>query len=218
MVLDGLLLEYWERRYPDEAPKPLSRLTLDSATNNCLGAICADVQLYDFLVGGNDAVWSEIHDSVLHINGTVLSGRSTGQFWEHCRINKCLGDLLESIFGAVYVDSGFSWVLTRHVFDKLVAPVLDSHVALGQLWVHPRNILDQVTGSICRDVDVKRVTLESDPIHTFEVQIHGVTLTSSTDSKEEWAKRLVAQQALDILAQDPKLLRRMCNCGASKRT
>ncbi|KAF9185900.1 hypothetical protein BGZ49_004238 [Haplosporangium sp. Z 27] len=55
---------------------------------------------------------------------------------------------------------------------------------------------------------------ESDLIHTFQVQIHGVTLTSSTGSKKERAKRLAAQQALDILAQDSKSLRKMCNCEA----
>ncbi|KAF9180116.1 hypothetical protein BGZ49_005063, partial [Haplosporangium sp. Z 27] len=217
-VLDGLLLEYWENRCPDEKPKALARLTTDSATNNCLGAICIDKKLFSFMLGGSDAFWSEIHDSVLSVRG-ALSSRPTAQFWEHCRIDKCLGDLIEGIFGAVYVDSGFRWLSVKAVFNNLIAPVLDSNVVVDQLWTHPRNRLMNATQSICKDVCIKRVTKKKSHVHTFEVKVHGVTLVSASDSKQEWVTRLVCQQALDMLASDPKLIRRMCCCGgAQKRT
>ncbi|KAF9345377.1 hypothetical protein BGX26_003220 [Mortierella sp. AD094] len=137
MVLAGLLFEYWQGRYPDESSSTLTKLTVDSATNNCLGAICINLGLYDFLLEVDNDLQSEIQSSVSSLLGALASGNSQGQYWENCRIDKSLGDLIGSVFGAIYVDSGFNWLMVRSVFGWLVAPTLNSNVSLSNMWVHP---------------------------------------------------------------------------------
>ncbi|KAF9359104.1 Dicer-like protein 1 [Mortierella sp. AD094] len=122
----GLLLEYWDHRYPHESSNNLRTLATWSATNNCLGMICMGLQLYDFMLGASDDIRSDIRESVWNVHDAVVAGRNAGQFWEDCRITKCLGDL----FGAVYVDPGFDWAFTKHVFTRAVALLLNVNVSL----------------------------------------------------------------------------------------
>ncbi|KAJ1668479.1 Dicer-like protein 1 [Coemansia sp. RSA 1813] len=57
--------------------------------------------------------------------------------WNLVEPPKVLGDIFESLIGAVYVDSGMSNDIAKRFYDRLLSPFLDRFVDSGQLSLHP---------------------------------------------------------------------------------
>ncbi|KAJ2554588.1 Dicer-like protein 1, partial [Coemansia sp. RSA 1933] len=57
--------------------------------------------------------------------------------WNLVEPPKVLGDILESLVGAVYVDSGMDNDVAKKLYDRLLSPFLDRFVDSGQLSLHP---------------------------------------------------------------------------------
>ncbi|KAJ2798513.1 Dicer-like protein 1, partial [Coemansia guatemalensis] len=57
--------------------------------------------------------------------------------WNVVQAPKILGDILESLFGAVYVDSGMKHKTIKRLYKRLLCPFLDRFVDTGKLSLNP---------------------------------------------------------------------------------
>ena len=150
--------------------------------------------------------------------------------------------------GALYVGDNFQETNASRFFHGVFKQFLDAHVRLQTLSKHPRvTLLELLQAEGCQNSDVvKRPAIRQNTAVLMEgtvhrasaggvpipsrfrnvltsapstVVIHGQVVTSAMDPSAEIATRRASLQALDMLASDPGLLARMCDCksGSSKK-
>ena len=83
---------------------------------------------------------------------------------------QALSDVVESIFGAVYVSDNFSPSGSEAFFDRVLKPFYDQHITLQTLSHHPTKILFELFQSQgCQEFEIiKDVTPADANNHTAE--------------------------------------------------
>jgi endoribonuclease Dicer len=69
------------------------------------------------------------------------SNEDIGEYWSDLDVPKVLSDVVESIIGAIFVDSGFNFDVVQGAFDFFMRPFLDKHIQSETLKVHPLKTL-----------------------------------------------------------------------------
>ena len=139
---------------------------------------------------------------------------------------------------AIYVSEGYDIAGAEKFFNDLLTPFFDRHIRLQTLSDHPNttltdffhaggcqqhSVVKQADGSIVR-CDGKRaltlVPVATDSLHAFApaVVVHGITLSSASDPLSNSALRKAAMAALDVLANDPGFMTRICDCRATRQS
>lgn len=77
--------------------------------------------------------------------------------------HKALSDVVESIFGAVYVSDNFSPVGSEAFFDRVLKPFFDKHITLQTLSHHPTKVLFELFQSQgCQDFEMVKEVMGVD--------------------------------------------------------
>ncbi|RUP43826.1 ribonuclease III domain-containing protein [Jimgerdemannia flammicorona] len=140
-VLDFLVIRYLFNKYPNAAPGIMTELKDASVNNHILGAICLRVGLHRHVAHFSSKLVGAITQFVTAVSEMDKNGECVGEYWSDLDVPKVLSDVVESMLGAVFVDSGFRTEAVEHMFAKWVEPVLDKHVTPETLKVHPLKLL-----------------------------------------------------------------------------
>ncbi|KAL5217946.1 hypothetical protein ABZP36_018630 [Zizania latifolia] len=123
-VLDHLFTVYYYRKYPECTPGLLTDLRSASVNNNCYAHAAVKSGLHQHILHSS----SELHRKMsyyLENFGQSFTGPSHG--WEAgIGLPKVLGDVIESIAGAIYLDSKCDkevvWTSMKHLLEPLATP------------------------------------------------------------------------------------------------
>ncbi|CAM6115089.1 unnamed protein product [Calypogeia fissa] len=128
-VLDYLITVYLYEAYPDIQPGLLTDLRSLTASNECFADVAVRNHLHKFLFYENTHLAEQIKEFV------QLKKNRKEHFhgWESDKSPKVLGDLLESLAGAVLVDTAFDTDKVWSVFEPLLQPI----VTPEKLHLHP---------------------------------------------------------------------------------
>ncbi|KAF9348431.1 hypothetical protein BGX26_000163 [Mortierella sp. AD094] len=116
-ALDFLAAMYWLERDRMMDEGVLRKKIRDGTTNSALGAVCIELGLYRSLrhVG--------LNHEILMGEQAVEGLERIPQYWDDKAIPKvCFANVIESAFGAVFIDSGFNLQATQRLFDKIACP------------------------------------------------------------------------------------------------
>lgn len=140
-VLDFLVIRYLFHKYPVAVPGVMTELKDASVNNQILGAICLHVGLHRHVIHFSAKLVGAITQFATVVAEMRKRGECTGEYWSELDVPKVLSDVVESMLGAVFVDSGFQIEAVQQVFAKWVQPMLDNHVTPETLKVHPLKTL-----------------------------------------------------------------------------
>ncbi|KAF9086214.1 Dicer-like protein 1 [Mortierella sp. AD031] len=150
-ILDMLVANYWAHRYPVSGPGVLHEIKSASINNQTLGVLCIQLGLHRHILHASSILGNDINRAVQQINDakeealstgtTTARGEPVGEYWHEFNLTKVLGDVLESVFGAVYVDSGWDFAVVQDLFDRAVLPTLRDHISIKTLTRHPVVVL-----------------------------------------------------------------------------
>uniref|UniRef100_A0A0E0GQ45 Uncharacterized protein n=1 Tax=Oryza nivara TaxID=4536 RepID=A0A0E0GQ45_ORYNI len=123
-ILDHLFTEYYYSKYPDCTPELLTDLRSASVNNNCYAHAAVKSGLNKHILHSS----SELHRKMsyyLEEFGQSFTGPSYG--WEAgIGLPKVLGDVIESIAGAIYLDSKCDkevvWRSMKRLLEPLATP------------------------------------------------------------------------------------------------
>lgn len=118
-------------------------------SNKTIAAICALSGLHVYiqcgsreLIGNIDAHAAKISELKKAEDALAKQeGRSPGQFWLDVETPKVIGDVVESIIGAMYVCDGYELHGVQRFFDKMFKPFYEHHIHLHTLAQHPTKSL-----------------------------------------------------------------------------
>ncbi|KAJ2082236.1 Dicer-like protein 1 [Coemansia sp. RSA 988] len=113
--------------------------------------------------------------------------------WNVVQAPKILGDLFESLFGAVYLDSGMKHKAIKRVYERLLTPFLDQFVDTGKLSLNP--VMQSLL--VCQGWGCTMITWESTTNanlldfmvkYSCDVKVHGQTLCTGVGESSRQAK------------------------------
>ncbi|KAG0246227.1 Dicer-like protein 1 [Mortierella sp. GBA43] len=245
-VLDMLVARHWVHKYPISGPGKLHAIKSASINNQILGVMCIQLGLHKHLLHMSSELSSDIKRAVELLEDAMEDAESTpagepvGEFWEEFNYPKVLGDILESLIAAVYVDSDFDFGAVERVFERCIKPVLQKYLSLDTLKGHPvealmirlqnggctQIVVKNITESLTEPTSESQDTTTSDlgtfwstdhdkpvvPLQTHAVLIHGNIIATHVHTQTVVGRREVAKKVHKLLDEDPELLSRYCDC------
>ncbi|KAI0649982.1 ribonuclease III [Trametes meyenii] len=223
-ILDFLVARHIFERHPHLSPGGLTLLKGAMVSNRALAAVCVHLDLHRHLNAASEQLAGTIRRYVEQLgelrareyDAAARENRLPGQYWLEMPMEppKCLSDVVESVIGALYVCDGFFEVGVGRFFDAVFKPFMDAHVRLQTLSANPKvTLLELLQAEGCqRHAVVKKPHERQNMPIEMEVRVHDHVIAEATDSSATIATRKVSLAALDVLANDPELLARLCDC------
>ncbi|KAG0311341.1 Endoribonuclease Dicer [Dissophora globulifera] len=117
--------------YPKDQTKVTMNLAILSVCNATLGMLCLETGLYQHIqhataMNPHEAAFASVRVRMQDARRNALD--LDGAYWLQCKIPKVLADVMESVFGAVFLDSGCQFAPVCELFMRLMEPTLRKHL------------------------------------------------------------------------------------------
>ncbi|KAI0220906.1 Dicer-like protein 1 [Massospora cicadina] len=226
-VLDYFVVSYLFHKYPDVSPGCITEMKDACVSNNTLAAIMETLDLHRHILHFSTKLMRAMEEFMLIMSElrtqweAAKEGTPKGEYWFDINAPKVISDVLEAIIGAVFVDSGFDVDAAHGIFTRLIQPLYDDHIAPYHVIVHPVIQLTrfvhrfgcQKLDIVCDTLDVEEKLLRPQETHvTCMIKVHGHVLATHSGVVVKAARKYAAQDVLDRIKKDPKLLHPLCDC------
>ncbi|PVF99771.1 hypothetical protein CPB86DRAFT_756304 [Serendipita vermifera] len=220
-ILDFLVIQHIFDLYGRLSPGALTLLKGSMVSNSCLAAVSVHYGLHKFLMIESNGIKRAIEQYVPELEekkraeyeAADREGRPRGQYWLDVEPPKSIADVVESIFGALYVSDGFKLKGVQAMYDTLLKPFYDQHISLKTMSHHPTKILFELLQSQgCQEFEMTRRLDKAAQLIRCEIVVHDVILAIGADSSATVASKYASFEALDALEGDPDFMPRVCDC------
>ena len=131
-ILDFCMLEYFYNKYPELQPGDLATLKSSSVNNEFLGFACVQLGIHEYL------------PPIFKDNDLVRYVSERGDMYERDHeAPKVLADILEAIFGAIFIDSEEGFQLTCSKVLNLLGPLIDEYSTPDVIQRCPMRMLNE---------------------------------------------------------------------------
>lgn len=139
-LLDYYVTTYIYQGHPTATPSILHSLRKSSVNHHILSVICLKMKLHKHIVYSAGSIAAAVMKFEYDHQRVVDSGEDVDEYWLALDPPKMLSDVVESLLGAMLVDSGFDVNRVQVFFNRWIKPVLDQHVSLGTMREHPMSL------------------------------------------------------------------------------
>ncbi|KAJ6805137.1 endoribonuclease Dicer-like protein 1-like [Iris pallida] len=123
-VLDHLITRHLFFTYTDLPPGRLTDLRAAAVNNENFARVAVKHKLHLHLRHGSTALEAQIRDFVKDVRDELLKPGFNSFGLGDCKAPKVLGDIVESIAGAIFLDSGRDTSVVWRVFQPLLHPMV----------------------------------------------------------------------------------------------
>lgn len=189
-VLDHLITRHLFFTYTDLPPGRLTDLRAAAVNNENFARVAVKHGLHTHLRHGSSALETQIRDFVKDIKSELdkpgVNSFGLGDF----KAPKVLGDIVESIAGALFLDNGLCADEVWQVFEPLLQPM----VTQDTLPMHPVRELQERCQQQAEGLEYK--SSRAGNLATVEVFIDGVQVGLAQNPQKKMAQKLAARNAL----------------------
>ncbi|CAI0380188.1 unnamed protein product [Linum tenue] len=206
-VLDYLITVHLYKKYPDISPGLLTDMRSASVNNECYAQSAIKNGLHKHILHASQKLHKDISRCISYLK-ELSSGPSFG--WEsETSCPKVLGDVIESLAGAILVDSGYN----KEVVFRSIMPLLEPLVSPGTLRLEPVRELNEFCQ---REQFVQRnpVVSREDGLTSITIQVEAngaIFAHTSSAADRKTAKRLASKEVLKALKGNDARLAFMAN-------
>ncbi|XP_010474687.1 PREDICTED: endoribonuclease Dicer homolog 1-like [Camelina sativa] len=194
-VLDHLITRHLFFTYTSLPPGRLTDLRAAAVNNENFARVAVKHKLHLYLRHGSSALEKQIRDFVKEVQ-TESSKPGFNSFGlGDCKAPKVLGDIVESIAGAIFLDSGKDTTAAWKVFQPLLQPMVTPET----LPMHPVRELQERCQQQAEGLEYK--ASRSGNTATVEVFIDGVQIGVAQNPQKKMAQKLAARNALAALKE-----------------
>lgn len=195
-VLDHLITQHLFFSYKDLPPGRLTDLRAAAVNNENFARVAVKHTLHTHLRHGSTALETQIRDFVKDIKAELdkpgVNSFGLGDF----KAPKVLGDIVESIAGAIFLDNGLCTDGVWKVFEPLLQPM----VTQDTLPMHPVRELQERCQQQAEGLEYKSSRVGN--LATVEVFIDGVQVGLAQNPQKKMAQKLAARNALVKLKEN----------------
>ncbi|KAM7272342.1 hypothetical protein ACFE04_027005 [Oxalis oulophora] len=192
-VLDYLITLHFYEQYPGLTPGKLTDMRSASVNNDCYAQSAMKAELHKHILHTSHELYKKVIEAVK--NFETLSLESTFGWESDSSLPKVLGDVIESLAGAILVDSGYN----KEVVFRSIRPLLEPLITPDTVRVHPVKELMELCSKEHFPITI---SINPDKSVTVEIEAYGskISHTSTADDKKT-AKRLACKAALMSLKE-----------------
>ncbi|KAL8138311.1 hypothetical protein V2J09_004312 [Rumex salicifolius] len=194
-VLDHLITRHLFFSYTDLPPGRLTDLRAAAVNNENFARVAVKHNLHVHLRHGSSALEKQIRDFVKEVQNELLKAQYNSFGLGDCKAPKVLGDIVESIAGAIFLDSGRDSSVVWKVFEPLLQPMVTPET----LPMHPVRELQERCQQHAEGLEYK--ASREGNLATVEVYIDGVQLGVAQNVQKKMAQKLAARNALTTLKE-----------------
>ncbi|KAM5555821.1 endoribonuclease Dicer [Rosa sericea] len=192
-VLDHLITKHLFFTYTNLPPGRLTDLRAAAVNNENFARVAVKHNLHLHLRHGSSALERQIHDFVKEAANELTKPGFNSFGLGDCKAPKVLGDIIESIAGAIFLDSGRNTAVVWKVFQPLLQPMVTPET----LPMHPVRELQERCQQQAEGLEYK--ASRSGNLATVEVLIDGVKVGIAQNPQKKMAQKLAARNALAAL-------------------
>ncbi|KAG8390726.1 hypothetical protein BUALT_Bualt01G0113400 [Buddleja alternifolia] len=196
-VLDYCITMHLYHKYPGLSPGLLTDLRSASVNNDCYAQSTVKVGLYKHILHASTELHRQIANTVHSFDDLCLT--STFGWESETTFPKVLGDVIESLGGAILVDSGYN---KDTVFESM-RPLLEPLVTPATLRLHPIRELTELCQK--EHYNLKKPLFSSQngvACVTVEVEANGVVhKMTCSEADKKTAKKLAHKAVLKSLKE-----------------
>ncbi|KAK7246158.1 hypothetical protein RIF29_41018 [Crotalaria pallida] len=193
-VLDFLITMHFNEKYPGLSPGQLTDMRSACVNNDCYARSAIKAGLHKHVLHASQ----ELQRHILNTVNTLELASSSSFGWEsETSFPKVLGDIIESLAGAILVDSGYD----KEVVWKSIRPLLEPLITPETLKLHPVRELIELCQKEGYNHNMKGSNNEGVICARIEVDVNGVIQQYEYNGKvdKKTAKKLVCKEALKSL-------------------
>ncbi|CAL2242212.1 unnamed protein product [Prunus armeniaca] len=192
-VLDHLITRHLFFTYTNLPPGRLTDLRAAAVNNENFARVAVKHKLHLHLRHGSSALEKQIHDFVKEVQNELSKPGFNSFGLGDCKAPKVLGDIFESIAGAIFLDSGRDTAVVWKVFQPLLHPMVTPET----LPMHPVRELQERCQQQAEGLEYKAT--RSGNLATVEVFIDGIQMGIAQNPQKKMAQKLAARNALAAL-------------------
>ncbi|CEP11830.1 hypothetical protein [Parasitella parasitica] len=206
-VLDFCVTNYLFKKYRTAPPGILHDLRKSCVNNDILGVLCVQLGLHVHIRHFSTA----FPTAVEQFQQLVLDSQDKeGEYWLNFNPPKILSDVVESLIGAVYVDSGFNLDPIEKLFDRILGPLLDEHISISMIQEHPVGKLKCMVQEFgCTHCETRNIYTKEQHCVVF---VHGEAYASGSGINTKEAKKQAAANACQRIQDLPDEFIAKCTC------
>ncbi|XP_068342103.1 endoribonuclease Dicer homolog 2-like [Pyrus communis] len=196
-VLDYMITAYFYYTYPGMmSPRFLTDMRSASVNNDCYARSAVKAGLHEHILA-SDIVHRNIDSTVNNFG--LLSTESTFGFESETSFTTVLGDIVEALAGAIFVDSGYDKQIVFQSIRRLLEPLVSPET----LRLHPgRDFNDYCQKKHYNVQKLVQCFQNGEAMVTIEVEAEGVTYKhTSTASNKITARKLAQKKVLRSLKE-----------------
>ncbi|XAR65808.1 Ribonuclease III [Bertholletia excelsa] len=191
-VLDYLVTVHLYHKYPGMSPGLLTDMRSASVNNDCYAQSAVRAGLHKHILHASQQLHNHIIEAV---HSFQQSPEATTFGWEsQTTCPKALGDIIESLAGAILIDSGYN----KEIVFQSIRPLLEPMITPQTVKLHPVRELNDLCH---KEHYVKQKTVVSSgstSTVTIKIEANGITYEHShTASDRKVANKLACKAALD---------------------
>ncbi|XP_010485668.1 PREDICTED: endoribonuclease Dicer homolog 2-like isoform X2 [Camelina sativa] len=195
-VLDYLITKHLYDKYPCMTPGLLTDMRSASVNNECYAQVAVKANLDKHILHAS-------HDLHKHISRTVSefersSLQSTFGWESDVSFPKVLGDVIESLAGAIFVDSGYN----KGVVFASIKPLLGCMITPETVKLHPVRELTELCQKAQFELSKAKGFKNGEAYFTVEVKAKEMSFAHTAEaSDKKMAKKLAYKQVLNSLTE-----------------
>ncbi|GMH17328.1 hypothetical protein Nepgr_019169 [Nepenthes gracilis] len=197
-VLDHLITRHLFFTYTDLPPGRLTDLRAAAVNNENFARVAVKHKLHVHLRHGSSALERQILDFVKEVHDELSKPGFNSFGLGDCKAPKVLGDIVESIAGAIFLDSGRDTSVVWRVFQPLLHPMVTPET----LPMHPVRELQERCQQQAEGLEYKAT--RNGNLATVEVYVDGVSIGMAQNPQKKMAQKLAARNALLVLKEKEK--------------
>ncbi|OZJ04712.1 hypothetical protein BZG36_01815 [Bifiguratus adelaidae] len=221
-VLDFCTIRRYFYKHLNCSPGQITDLKDASVSNAFLGAVCYKLKLFMHIKHLSQPLLGALTEWCEKYELLDWNNLPAGEFWMNPVYEppKAVADVVESLLGAIFVDSDFDFAVADDTYQRWCVPLLDAHVGFKTLYLHP---VKQLTHDVQRNgCDGLRLLHETDEVEgdnncradraQCDIYLHEERIGSGKGYTVKDARRSAAVVANQWVKDHPDYYIHNCTC------